>query len=164
MERILTDPAGYLRGRAGATAALVLYRAKQVGHPDLAALRDKVLATRDTPSTGRLAEANGPDVADALALALTDPDTARTLLARRLSPKDPAVASLGHREPLIALALADPAALTPVVDRLVAEAVKRRAGYQSTGLATLVRILTEPDRLLENVGRYSGLTVEYEDD
>ena len=49
IDGIIADPHGYYNGGGGGTAAIVLYRAKQFGHPDLAGLRDKVLAAR-TPS------------------------------------------------------------------------------------------------------------------
>jgi hypothetical protein len=165
LDRIVADPAGYANGGADGTAALVLYRAKQIGHPDLAALRDKVLAARPSPPTGPFATTNGPNVTPALALALTDPDTARLLLARTLAAKDLPLPDLWrNREPLLALALADPAAAVPVVDRLVAVAVKQRKGYQYTGLDALASTLADPDRLADHVIRYGRLFGDFEEE
>src|SRR5262249_40014879 len=59
LDQIIANPTGYFNGGAGGTAAVVLYRAKQIGHPDLDALRDKVLAARSPSSTGPFADANG---------------------------------------------------------------------------------------------------------
>jgi hypothetical protein len=165
MDRILADPTGYSNGGADGTAALVLYRAKQVGHPDLAALRDKVLAARTNPPTGPFAGANGPNVTPALALALTDPDTARLLLARNLAAKDlPSPDGWRNREPLLALALADPAAVSPVVDELVAAAVKRKMGYQNTGLDALALALADPNHRADNFIRYGRLFGDFEEE
>src|SRR5262249_58693663 len=82
MDRILADPNGYSNGGADGTAALVLYRAKQVGYPDLAALRDKVLAARPSPPAGPVAGAQGPHVTAAPAPAPTPSPTAPLLPAR----------------------------------------------------------------------------------
>jgi RNA polymerase sigma factor (sigma-70 family) len=164
MDHILANPAGYYNWGAAATAAVLLYRAKQIGHPDLAALRDKVLAVRTPPRTGPFEGANGPQVAEALALALTDPETARMLLPHKLSPKDPALVELGRREPLIALALTDPAALTPAVDKLVAAAVKRQSGFQNTSLHALALVLAQPDHVLDNAIRRTGRFADIEEE
>jgi hypothetical protein len=164
LDQILANSTGYYNGGAAGTAAVLLYRAKQIVHPDLASLRDKVLAVHSPARTGPFAGANGPEVTEALALALTDPETARTLLARKLSPKDPALTKLGSREPLLALALADPAALTPAVDELVAADVKRKAGFQTTGLHTLVQVLAQPDHVRDNALRRAGLFADIEEE
>jgi hypothetical protein len=148
MDGIVADPTGYYNGGGSGTAALVLYRAKQIGHPDLACLRDKVLAARPASRDGAFSRANGPDVTDAVALALTDPTTARDLLATRLLPGDlTALENLRNREPLLALALADPAAALRPVDELIGNAVARKKGYQYTGLDKLASVLCWPDRV-----------------
>src|SRR5262249_5123065 len=71
LEHILANPTGNYIGGTGGAAAVLLYRAKQIGHPDLAAVRDKVLALRSPSRTGPFEGANGPEVTEALALALT---------------------------------------------------------------------------------------------
>jgi hypothetical protein len=148
IDEIVSDVNGrYYNGGGGGTAAIVLFRAKQFGHPDLAGLRDKVLAAR-TPNPVRY----GPD-ADyefALALALTDPDTARPILARVLPDSERSkLDGLRQREALVALVLCDPAATKPVADALLARALQAKKGYDYTGLDTLAALLGRPDRLAE---------------
>lgn len=164
MDRIVADPTGYSDG-ADRAAALVLYRAKQIGHPDLAVLRDKVLAARPAADTGPFAGANGPAAKAALALALTDPDTARTLLARTVTAKDlPYPTIWWNREPALALALADPAAAGPVVDRLVAVVAKQKRGYEYGGLDRLAQTLADPDHVPKNGVQYGEFLGEFQEE
>ena len=154
IDEIVADPIGYATGGGGGTAALVLYRAKQLGHPDLAGLRDKVLAALPATVDGAFGRANGPNVADALVLALTDPTTARELLAARLSAADLTAMDNGlYRDPLLAIALADPEAAVRIVDEVVARTVARKKGYQYTNLGTLASVLCWPDRLAQSALR-----------
>lgn len=165
MDGILARPTGYYNGGAGGTAAVVLWRAKQVGHPDLAALRDKALAAHSPRPSGAFARGNGPDVQEAIALALTDPATARVLLARHLQPGDLTDrTNLNNRDPLLATALADPAALAPAIDALIAGAVKGKTGYQYTSLDTLAAALADPDRIAENVLRAARFFSDFEEE
>jgi protocatechuate 3,4-dioxygenase beta subunit len=158
LDRIVADPTGYYNGGGGGTAAVVLFRAKQFGHPDLAALRDKVLAAR-APMTGQ----NGMDSDDtfALALGLTDPDTAKALLARSLPDAERAKLDGGRRrEALVALAVCDPAGAKTAADGVLARAVAAKKGYDYTGLDTLAKLLSRPDRPQETAFAAGRLLVD----
>src|SRR5205085_1525125 len=140
VDRIIANPDGYYwnNGGGGGTAAPVLYRAKQLGHPDLAGVRDKVLAARNNPEDGPFRKANESADRVALALALTDPETARAILARALPPGERTKIDGGqNREALVALALADPAGATAAVDAVLARAVAAKKGFAHTGLDAL---------------------------
>jgi RNA polymerase sigma factor (sigma-70 family) len=147
MDEILLEPNGYYNGGGGGTSAIVLFRAKQFGHPDLAGLRDKVLAAR-APRISNY----GPDAEYqfALALGLTDPDTARPILARALPESARAKREgLPQREALVALVVCDPDGAKAAVDGLLARVVAAKKGYDHTGLDTLAALLSRPDRLAE---------------
>jgi hypothetical protein len=147
MDEILGDPIGYYNGGGGGTAAVILFRAKQFGHPDLAGLRDKVLAAR-TPKISNY----GPDAeyTFTLALGLTDPDTARPILARALpEPARAKLEGLQQREALVALVVCDPDGAKVAVDALLARVVAAKKGYDYTGLDTLATLLSRPDQLAE---------------
>lgn len=160
IDRIVTDMADPLSLGSG-TPGLVLYGAKQIGHPDLAGVRDKVLAARTAPRanpSGRPSE----DIRLALTLALTDPETARFVLARALQPAERAgIDGRRGQQKLIAFALADPSAADALVDVLVARVAQAKAGYRLTGLDALAEVLTQPDRLVENACRYGNLYNEF---
>ena len=47
---------------------------------------------------------------------------------------------------------------------MLAAAVKRKEGFQFSGLDALALVLTEPDRLTYNVARYGGLVWEFEEE
>ncbi len=158
LDDIAADAAGYAPNNGTATAALVLLRAKEAGHPDLAAVRDRVLALRPAASEAPPGYNYDPVAQTALALALTDPETARVVLRRALRPeglKD--LNAPFARGTLIALALADPAALDREVDRLVAEAAKAKQGFRHGPLENLATLLTEPDQLAAKVTRSVGI-------
>ncbi len=142
-----------------------MFRAKEFGHPDLAGLRDKALAARDTPAAGPFRGSDDMAITFAAALALTDPDTARVLLARAVPPAErAAVTGIQQRETLIALALADPAAFGPVAEAVIARGRQERNGYLYTGLDAIALILTQPDRLGWNMTRYARLYGEFEEE
>jgi protocatechuate 3,4-dioxygenase beta subunit len=149
----------------GAMAALVLLRAKEAGHPDLASIRDRVLAMRPAASEAPLGYNYDPVAQTALALALTDPETARVVLRRALLPEGLKALNAPHaRETLIALALVDPAALDREVDRLVAQAAKAKQGFRHGLLENLATLLTEPDQLAAKVTRSVGIYWEAEEE
>ncbi|QJW99976.1 MSCRAMM family protein [Frigoriglobus tundricola] len=159
IDDITADPTGYYNGGGAGTAAVVLFRAKQFGHPDLAGLRDKVLAAR-TPLEARY----GPRPGDTfvLTLALTDPDTARTILARVLpDPERPNLDGLQRREALVALVLCDPAGAKTAADAVLARALETKKGYSYTGLDTLVAILSRPDRFAETALESVHMIVDF---
>jgi hypothetical protein len=104
-------------------------------------------------------------VAFAAGLALTDPATARLVLARAVPPAErAAVNGIRHREVLIALALADPGSFGPAADAAIAQGRRDRKGYLYTGLDAVALTLTDPDRLAENVARYARLFGEFEEE
>jgi hypothetical protein len=148
MDEILANTRGYYNGGGGGTAAIILFRARQFGHPDLAGLRDKVLAAR-TPTSSHY----GPDAEYqfALALGLTDPDTARPILARVLPGSARLrLEGLQQREALVALVVCDPDGAKAALDALLKRVVAAKKGYDYTGLDTLASLLSRPDRLAEN--------------
>jgi hypothetical protein len=158
LDEIAADRTGQFRqsGSGGAATALVLYRAKQAGHPDLASVRDRVLAARSRRPESPFQQNHDPNTQTAVVLALTDPDTAKMILDRFLPPgriKDPA--DRFFRETVIALALADPAGLDPKVDALVAEAARAKEGFQYGPLADVAAILTDPEILEQRAVRYA---------
>jgi hypothetical protein len=159
MDEILADPTGYYNGGGGGTAAIILFRAKQFGHPDLAGLRDKVLAARiPVPSN------YGPDAGYqfALALGLTDPDTARPILARVLPEAvRTKLEGLQHREALVALVVCDPDGAKVAVDALLARVVATKKGYDYTGLDSLAALLSRSDRLAETALGSGRLLVDF---
>jgi RNA polymerase sigma factor (sigma-70 family) len=168
LDAIVANPTGYYVNNAGGggTAALVMYRARQAGHPDLAGVRDRVLAARSAPPDNGPFNANmDAGVRVALALALTDPVAARAILAQALPSAEYArLDGLRDRDKLVALALADPEGAVRVVDPLLERAIKAKRGYQFTGLNELAVVLTEPERLSAHVQRYGGLVWEFEEE
>jgi hypothetical protein len=162
IDGIVADPNSYYNGGGGGTAAILLFRAKQMSHPDLAGVRDKVLAARN-PNDAR----HGPDFEHtfALALALTDPDTARPILHRALPATERAnLDGQRQREALVALVLCDPAGATLAVDGMIARAVKEKKGYDYTGLDTLAALLSQPDKLAEAAMRSGRLLVDFDEE
>ena len=108
-------------GRSG-MAAVVIARAAETGYPDLAALIDRALALRPVgrKSIHSAREKQDDLVNTAAALALTDPATARRVLATVAPPDAYVDQALSHsRDWLFALALADPDRATLLVDKLL---------------------------------------------
>jgi hypothetical protein len=153
IDRILADSTGYYRRnyQGGGVVGLILYRAKQLGHPDLAGLRDKIVTVRTSPDSYSPEHGKG-DVEMAMYLALTDPETARTILSRGMA----AGAQVENNWDLpFALAVADPAGATSEMDAEVTRTVRAQHGYVNTRLERLARLLSQPDRLAENIIRKS---------
>lgn len=164
LDRIVSDPVGYSddNGGGAGTAAMVLYRARQVGHPDLAGARDRVLAARSPERLGPFPANRDVGVRAALALALTDPDSARPLLARALpSAAYGKLDGYRDRDKLLALALIDPPAARTALDAVLDRAVQAGQGYHNTGLIELAARLAQADRDLEGVARSAGLIEEF---
>src|SRR5205823_2693503 len=107
--RIVDDPSGFNNhGQGGGTAAVLLSYAKRINHPDLAGLRDRVLAARTPPSDHPFRDQIDPNVKVAEALALTDPDTARRMLDKVLPPAERIKVDLPQlANVMIAVALCD---------------------------------------------------------
>jgi protocatechuate 3,4-dioxygenase beta subunit len=166
LDRIVADPTGYSanNGGGGGTAALLLYRAKQAGHPDLAWVRDRVLAARSAASDGPFRPNQDAVLRFALALGLTDPDSARLMLARALPPAGYLhVYGLAECDKLFALALIDPGPAMAAVDAILARAVKSRQGYGPSGLLGLAKALTATD-VAAAVARQAGLFWDFEEE
>jgi hypothetical protein len=135
--------------QCGAASSIVLFRAKQIGHPDLAGMRDKIISLRmaQEPFSSRAGEL---DIQTAIVLALTDPEAARVILARGIA--EGADAST-NRHYLLALALADPVAAIPEVDAELTGIVKRQKGYAYCSLEGLAKLLSQPKLMLKNASR-----------
>jgi hypothetical protein len=138
MDKILADVGWWRGGTDGASAALLLYRAKEIGHPDLAALRDKTIAA------GQLIASRGQDAHDlgmVKTLALTDPQAARRLLSQATSAGIP---QYSEQTDLLGMAIADPIAAIPIVDATIAKLISKRKGFAYSGLDTLAVVLSCP--------------------
>jgi len=161
LDEIVADPNDFTmnNGGGGGTAAVVLFRAKQFGHRDLAGLRDKVLAAR-TPNDYR--HRPDPEINFALALALTDPDTARPILARILPESERAkLDGVRRRNALVALALCDPAGAERAADALLVRVVEAKMGYDFTGIDMLAKLLSQPRLVTETAVHSGGLLVDF---
>jgi hypothetical protein len=101
----------------------------------------------------------------ALALALTDPTSAKQVLDRALTPADrESWHRYQDREKLLALALADPANAKTAVDSAIAGIVRQKSGFVHTGVSALATVLTQPDRLYELVCRHGNFVGEFFED
>jgi hypothetical protein len=136
-------------GRAG-LAAFAVYKAKELGHPDVATLVARTLAFRDH---GRTAfspkERQNEQARIALMLAMTDPAAARQILAG-IVPPDQFVRLAGAESRDWLFALADPNRAIEMMDRQFAGLEKFQGGGNAlsrTGLVELSSILTAPNRL-----------------
>jgi len=131
-------------GRA-TLAALALYRAKEIGHPDVATLAARTLALRPTEADGRERHL----LQCALLLALTDPTAARHVLAGIAPPQEFVKrAAAENRDWLFVLAVADPVRAMALVERkLDALEESDQATLSRSGLVELGSILTARNRL-----------------
>ncbi len=164
VDGILADPPPIYNGGGGVTAGVLLYHAKQVGYPDLAALRDKTLAARTASTDGAFSQNTQLNQMFALSLAATDPQTAQLILLGAMPAQDRAnLDGRQNRHGLVGLALADPAAAIPAVDAILARVIKAKNGYDYTGLDTLARVLAEPDQAGGAGLRDTGLIGEFEE-
>ena len=153
VDRIVEDPTSY--SESGGTAAILLYYAKKISHPDLAGLRDRVLAARKPPSDHPFREPLDRNVLVAEALALTDPDTARLILAKALPLEERINVDQSRlRDVLFAVALVDPATATNLVDYAIADAVRVQNGYNRFTLSGLARMLTHSNGKFDELTRY----------
>jgi hypothetical protein len=143
-------------------AAVVVVRARAVGHPALAELVGRVLALRPTESyqPQKAARDNGT-VSLAVVLSFADPATARALLAGVAPPAEYARRAAGERrEWVLAAALADPDGAKAVVEAVLAAAKARRGGAEVTsgsGLIELVSVLTGPEGRIATAARYASI-------
>ncbi|QJW99975.1 carboxypeptidase-like regulatory domain-containing protein [Frigoriglobus tundricola] len=172
-ELLERDPAAFHRGstigKREYLAVVATVRAKQIGHPDVAALVARTLAMRPVGRDYKWA----PDERDeervhlAAVLALVDPGAARHLLAGIATPNEfLARAPAQSRDWLFALALADPERAKGLADKLLERAKAARGGQDAlseTGLVELGSILTAHDRLRE-LAIYGNMPREIEDD
>jgi hypothetical protein len=155
-------------GGAAALAALATVRAKDIGHPDVAALVARTLALR-SPGVDAWSPNNrlNQTVNLAAVLALVDPVTARHLLAGVAPLEAYAERALAQsRDWLFALALADPERAVGLADKLIARAKTEREGrnaLSNTGLVELGSILTARD-VLRELTRFGQLPREIEGD
>jgi hypothetical protein len=127
-------------------AAWVAYEARRAGYADMASVTARVLATRPTSRYGH----SPRDVAETLvkaaaALSLSDPGTARLVLAQAAPPAQPLSPELtDRREWLFACALADPERAVALVDRRIEAAKQSATGLSGSGLTELCQLLSAP--------------------
>lgn len=148
-------------GGAAGLAALAVYKAKEIGHPELATLVARALALRPS-GRGNWSPEDRPRelVGFAMVLALTDPAAARHVLAGVAPPEQFVKRALHERRAwLFVLALADPARAVTLMDRQLEGLENFKGGGNAlgqTGLVELSSILTARNRL-EAVGRYGSV-------
>jgi RNA polymerase sigma factor (sigma-70 family) len=149
-------------GGAAAAAGLICAWAREVGHPDLAALVGRAVALRSPVRTWTSPDERHQELVSlASMLAFADPATARAVLAGIAPPAGFARRAPGERRDwLFAAALADPAGAKAVVDAIWSAAKARRAGGEAvsnTGLIELTSILTDPDGRLAVLAQYASV-------
>ena len=160
-DEVEKDPHEFSRwsnsGGPAGMAAFGVYRAKEIGHPDVAALVARTLTLRNGRDSSSPKDNQNNVVRVAAVLALTDPAAARQLLAA-IAPPDQFVqrAADESREWLFALALADPTRAIALMDRQLASLAKYQGNGNAlghTGLVELGSILTSRNRLAD-LGMY----------
>ena len=167
LDPIVADSTGYYanNGGGGGTAALILYRAKEAGHPDLAAVRDRVFGARSAPPDSSYGVGLDPQLRFALALALTDPAAARRILARAVPATEYRnIDGWRERDKFVAVAWIDPEGAVTAVDAVLARAVQAKQGYRLTSLNDLAIALAEPDEPMVTIARCCGLLWDYEEE
>ncbi len=158
------------RGATAARAAWTAARAAELGHPDLAGVVARVLASRPTQDdSSSPAQALETKVRLAKVLALVDPATARQLL-EGVSPRRKLLGSgysgFESQDWLLARCLADPARGPALVDEALAEMKDGRGReFYYTGLLQLAQVLTTPveSRARAVMGLNSGLVFPEEE-
>lgn len=148
-------------GAAAGLAALAVYKANEIGHPELATLVARALALRPSGRDNWSPEDRPRQLVKfALVLALTDPAAARQVLAGIAAPEQFLKRAVHERRAwLFVLALADPARAVSLVDRQLEGLENFKGGGNAlgqTGLVELSSILTARNRL-EAVGGYGSV-------
>ena len=137
-------------GGAAGFAAIGSVYAARVSHPETAEFVTRALSLRSPEANSHSAQAKERLTAGfATVLALADPATARRVVAG-VAPGSLEAGAITDRNVLFALALADPAGATLVVDKLFARPARLRPDdneLTGTGLVELGTILTTPDPL-----------------